>query len=124
MPGMVAPVTTAQALIAELPESAEVIPLPLVRRIINEHLGPWDRDAQSYAVKSGAIRPAPKVPGPVAGQNARKYLGGNGLIVDRDEAVLILVAAVLAFAAGVAVVAMIRALRVSGVDPAVFVKAA
>lgn len=119
---MVAAVTTAQALIAELPESTEVIPLPLVRRIINEHLGPWDRDAQSYAVKSGAIHPAPKMPGPVAGQNARKHLGGNGLIVDRDEAVLILVAAVLAFAAGVAVVAMIRAIRVSGLDPAVFVQ--
>jgi hypothetical protein len=117
-------VTTVQALIAELPENAEVIPLPVIRRIINEHLGSWDRDAQSYAVRSGAIRPVPKTPGPVAGPRARKYREGAGLIVDRDQAVLILVAAALAFAAEVTVVGMIRALRVSGVDPAVFVQAA
>jgi hypothetical protein len=116
-------VTTAQELIAELPGDVEAIPLPLIRGLINEHLGPWDRDAQSYAVKSGAIRPVKKAPGPVAGRNARKYQGGAGLAVDRDQAVLILVAAVLAFAAGVAVVAMIRAIRVSGVDPAVFAEA-
>ncbi|MGH3283599.1 MAG: hypothetical protein ACRDPD_02745 [Streptosporangiaceae bacterium] len=115
--------TTVQALIAELPETAEVIPLPLLRSIINDHLGPWDADQQSYAVKSGAIRPVPKTPGKVAGRNPRKYAGGRGLAVDRGQAVLILVAATLAFAAGIAVVAMIRAIRVSGVDPAVFVQA-
>lgn len=114
--------TTAHELIAELPADTDVIPLPVVRRIINERLGPWDRDSQSYAVKSGAIRPIRKVPGPVAGGNARKYQGGPGLAVDRDQAVLILVAASLAFAAGVPVIGMIRALRVSGVDPAVFVQ--
>jgi hypothetical protein len=117
-------VTTARELIAELPAETDVIPLPVVRRIINERLGTWDADAQSYAVKSGAIKPITKAPGPVAGRNARKHQGGPGLAVDRDQAVLILVAAVLAFAAGVAVVGMIRALRASGVDPAVFAQAA
>lgn len=119
---MVGTVTTAQALIAELPEHAEVIPLPLIRSIINDHLGPWDADQQSYAVKSGAIRPVAKAPGRPAGRNPRKYEGGRGLAVDRAQAVLILVAAALAFAAGIAVVAMIRAIRISGVDPAVFVQ--
>jgi hypothetical protein len=118
-----AAVTTARELIAELPADTDVIPLPVVRRIINEHLGPWDRDLQSYAVKSGAIQPVAKAPGPVAGAGARKYQGGRGLAVDRDQAVLILVAASLAFAADVPVVGMIRALRASGVDPAVFVQA-
>jgi hypothetical protein len=104
-------VTTAQALIAELPDDAEVIPLPLIRGIVNEHLGPWGKQAQHTAIKSGAIH---ALPGHYPPTNARA--------VDRDEAVLILVAAVLAFAAGVAVVAMIRAIRVSGVDPSVFVQ--
>lgn len=103
--------TTAQTLIAELPGDVEVIPLPVVRGIVNDHLGPWDRDATSYAVKSGAIRPLPGRQG-----------SSHAYAVDRDEAVLILVAAALAFAAGVAIVAMIRAIRVSGVDPAVFVQ--
>jgi hypothetical protein len=112
-------VTTARELIAELPTDTDVIPLPVVRRIINEHLGPWTRDQQAYAVRMGAIHPVPKKPGPVAGSRARKYQAGV-VAVDRDQAVLILVAAVLAFAAGVEVVGMIRALRASGVDPVVF----
>lgn len=103
--------TTAQELIDELPGDAEAIPTSVIRGIVNAHLGHWDTDAVSYAVKSGAIRPLPKRQGP-----------GAAYAVDRDQAVLILVAAVLAFAAGVAVVAMIRAIRISGVDPSVFVQ--
>jgi len=114
-------VTTALELIAELPDDVEAIPLPAIRGIVNEHLGPWDRAAQAYAVRTGAIRTVDKTPGPAAGGRARKYQGPPGLAVDRDEAVLILVAAALAFAAGVAVVAMIRAIRVSGLDPSAFV---
>jgi hypothetical protein len=110
--GMVTTVTTAQALIAELPDNAEAISLPFLRNIVNDHLGRWDKDQQSYAVKSGAIRPLPERQG-----------RNHAYAVDRGEAVLILVAAALAFAAGVAVVAMIRAVRVSGLDPAVFTQA-
>lgn len=105
--------TTAQALVAELPAGAKVIPLPVVRDIVNSHLGPWDRAQQSYAVKSGAIRPVPERQG-----------RNHAYAVDRSEAVLILVAAALAFAAGVALVSMIRAVRVSGLDPAVFMQTA
>lgn len=101
--------TTARTLIAELPDGAGAIPLPVIRGIVNSRLGPWDREQQSYAVRSGAIRPLP-------GRQGRHH----AYAVDRNEAVLILVAAALAFAAGVAVVAMIRAVRVSGLDPAVF----
>ncbi len=101
-----------------------MIPLPVVRRIINEHLGPWTRDQQAYAVRMGAITPVAKTPGPLAGGRARKFTGGPGVAVDRDQAVLVLVAAVLAFAAEIEVVGMIRALRASGVDPAVFAEAA
>lgn len=104
-------VTTAQDLLSELPDGLEVVPLPIVRQIINERLGPWHRNQQAYAVRDGAIRPLPGRVGQV-----------HALAVSRDEAVLILVAALLAFAAGVAVVGMIRALRVSGVDPGAFVK--
>jgi len=106
-------VTTVQELIAELPEGAGAIPLPTVRRIINDHLGTWDRGAPSRAVMQGAITALPERTG-----------HGGAYMVDRDEAVLILVAAVLAFAAGVAVVAMIRAVKISGVDPGVFIKSA
>lgn len=103
--------TTVQELIDELPGAAEAIPLPFVRGIISDRLGPWPADAQSYAVRSGAIRVLP--------QRAE----ANAYVVDRSEAVLILIAAVLAFAAGVAVVAMIRAVKISGVDPAMFIQA-
>lgn len=118
-----APVTTVRELIAELPADTDVIGLPEVRRIINEHLGPWDHRAQSWAVKVGAIKPLAKTPGPVAGAQRRKYQEPRGLVVDRDQAVLILVAAYLAFAADVPVVGQIRALRASGVDPTVFLQA-
>ena len=104
---------TVQALVGELPADSGVIPLPVIRDIVNRHLGPWDAQAQSYAVKSGAIRPVPERQG-----------RSHAYAVDRSEAVLILVAAALAFAAGVALVGMIRAVRVSGLDPAVFVQTA
>jgi hypothetical protein len=91
--------STAQALLSELPEG-EAIPLPWVR----ERVG-WSYREQSYAVQSGAIRPLPRK-GPHGGYR-----------VTRDDAILILVASLLAAAAGVAIVAMIRALQGTGIDP-------
>jgi hypothetical protein len=96
---------TAQALLRELPEG-EAIPMPWVR----ERVG-WSLEDQSYAVRSGLIQPLPKY-GP-----HRSYQ------VTRDEAALILVAFLLARAAGVAIVAMIRALKRTGIDPAALARA-
>lgn len=101
---MVDNVSTAQALVAQLPDADE-IPLPVVRAIVNGHLGPWDAQAQSYAVKSGVIDTAPY-----------RHGQGHAYVVGRDEAILILVAAILAFAAGVAVVSMIRAIKTTGLS--------
>jgi len=91
--------STAQALLSELPES-ETISLPWVR----ERVG-WSRPAQSNVIREGVIRPLPER-GPHGGYR-----------VTRDDAVLILVAYALAAAAGVAIVSMIRALKGAGLDP-------
>lgn len=97
---------TAAALLAELPD-AEVIPLPFVR----DRIG-WTRDQQSYAVESGVIHPIDK-------------RGKAGCYqVTRDDAVTILIAAALAFAAGVAVVIMIRAIQGSGLNAQALAQAA
>ncbi len=90
--------TTAQALLADLPDG-EAIPLPWIR----DRVG-WSRDAQSYAVKAGVIRPLPGH-GP-----HRSYQ------VSRADAVEILIAAALAVAAGIAVVAMLRAIQGAGLN--------
>jgi hypothetical protein len=92
--------STAQALLDELP-SGPVVSLPEVRKLVG-----WTRREQSYAVTAGLIRPLPERAG---------Y--GGGYQVTRDDAVLILVAAALALAAGVAIVVMIRAIRGAGLDP-------
>jgi hypothetical protein len=91
--------STAAALLSELPD-AEVIPMPWVR----ERIG-MSRREQAYAVKAGAIRPV----------DARAPRGAYR--VTREDAVLILVAAALAAAAGIAIVAMIRAIQGAGLDP-------
>lgn len=97
--------TTVQALLAELPDDDEAIPLPFIREIVTSHLGPWDRPATSYAVKAGVIHPLP-------GRYGRQH----SYAVDHDEAVKILVAAALAFLAGCAIVAMLRAIDGAGLD--------
>jgi hypothetical protein len=103
---MVTMSATAQALLADLPD-AEVIPLPFVR----DRIG-WTRDQQSYAVESGVIHPVDK-------------RGKAGCYqVTREDAVLILVAAALALAAGVAVVMMIRAIKDAGLNPSALAQAA
>lgn len=94
----------AQELLADLPD-AEVIPLPLIR----DRIG-WTRDAQSLAVKQGAIRPVEK-------------RGKAGCYqVTRDDAVMILLAAALASPAGVAVVTMLRGLQGAGLDASVLAR--
>jgi hypothetical protein len=96
---------TAQALLAGLPD-ADPIPLPLVR----DRIG-WSIRQQSYAVRAGVIRPV-------------SQRGRAGCYqVARDDAVLILVAAAIALAAGVAVVAMIRAIQEAGLDASALARA-
>lgn len=97
--------STAQALLADLPD-AEVIPLPLIR----ERIG-WNRQQQHHAVESGVIRPVAKR-GPAGCYQ-----------VTRDDAVTILIAAALAVAAGIAVVAMLRAIQGAGLNARVLAEA-
>jgi len=89
---------TIPGLLTDLPDT-EVIPLPFVR----DRIG-WTRDAQYQAVKEGAIRPLPQ-------------RGKAGCYqVTRADAVEILIAAALAFAAGVAVVVMLRGIQGAGLN--------
>lgn len=89
---------TARALLADLPD-ADVIPMPLICKRIG-----WDRFAQNNAVSQGLIRPVEK-------------RGKAGCYqVTRDDAVMILIAAALALAAGVAVVIMLRGIQGAGLD--------
>ena len=103
---------TLQELLDELPRNIEAIPLPVIREIVNAHVGPWDRDQQSYAVKAGVIRPLPERVG-----------SSHAFAVDHDEAVKILVAAALAFVAGCAIVAMLRAIDGAGLDVGALIRA-
>jgi hypothetical protein len=97
--------STMQALLADLPET-EVIPLPLIR----DRIG-WTREQQHHAVETGAIRPVAK-------------RGKAGCYqVTRDDAIEILIAAALAIAIGVAVVAVLRAVRDSGLNARVLAEA-
>lgn len=97
--------STAQALLADLPDM-EVIPLPLIR----DRVG-WNREQQHHAVKLGVIRPVEKR-GPAGCYQ-----------VTRDDAVMILVAAALALAAGIAVVAMLRAIQGAGLNASALAEA-
>lgn len=65
----------------------------------------WSADAQSDAIKAGAVDPLPIPPA-----------GRRGYMVSRDEALTILAAAILALAAGVAVVAVLRGVKATGLD--------
>lgn len=95
----------AKEWLADLPET-DVIPLPLIR----DRIG-WTRDTQHDAISQGVIRPVEK-------------RGKAGCYqVTRDDAVEILVAAALALSAGVAVVAMLRAIQGAGLDARVLAEA-
>jgi len=98
-------VSIAQELLADLPE-ADVIPLPFIR----DRIG-WTRDTQHDAISQGVIRPVEK-------------RGKAGCYqVTRDDAVEILVAAALAIVAGIAVVAMLRAIQGAGLNARVLAEA-
>jgi hypothetical protein len=90
---------TAPDLLAAL-DGADTIPLALLRGLVG-----WNRQAQRYAVAAGLIRPVPRR-GPHGGYR-----------VTRDDAIIILAAAALAPASGVAVVTMLRALQAAGLSP-------
>lgn len=95
----------AEDLLARLPH-ADVIPLPTVAEIVG-----WTRTAQHHAVNSGVVNPTGPPPS-----------GRRGYLVTYDEAVRIVVCAALAFAAGMAVVTMLRAFEGTGLDPVALVK--
>lgn len=78
------------------------VSLPRVSRVVG-----WAPDAQTRAIQAGVVEPLSD-PAPA---------GRRGYMVSRDEALTILAAAVLALAAGVAVVVMIRAIKATGLDP-------
>jgi hypothetical protein len=71
---------------------------------VGEAVG-MDRFARSYAVRSGVIRPTSR--------------GGSGYVITGDDAVRIVFAAILAAAAGVAVVTILRGVVGAGLSPAV-----
>jgi hypothetical protein len=64
----------------------------------------WDRASQSHAIREGLLDAKQARPGP-----------GNPYSVTRDDAITLLLAALLAVAAGVAIAAMLRGLKAQGV---------
>lgn len=97
---------TVQNMAAQLPEG-DAIPLNLVRKLVNDHLSRWSVSALSYLVESGAVVPLP-----------HKHGDGNRHMIDRDQAVFILAAAVAAREVQVPVVTMVRGLQAAGITPA------
>lgn len=81
---------------------SDTIPLPDV----GDYVG-MTRDARNYAIRKGLIQTAT---GPGAAGRGR----AGSYVVTRDEALLIIVAAALAAALGIAVITAIRTLRNSG----------
>jgi hypothetical protein len=89
-----------QELIDELPDAGVPVPLPQVRQVMVRHdLPQWDRKAQYKAVQQGVIRPLPG-----------RTSDHQSYAVDRDQAVKILAAALLALVAGAALIVMLRLL--------------
>jgi hypothetical protein len=78
-------------------QGRETVPLPEVARAVG-----MPRSTRDFAVRQGFIRPL--------GEGGR----GKTMVLPWDEVVLIVAAAVLSAAAGVAITTIIRALRVSG----------
>jgi hypothetical protein len=90
---------TMAALVAGLPEG-DTIPLPEVSRRVG-----WDPATQVRAIKDGLVETTGLPPA-----------GKRGWQVTRQEALTILAAAALAFAMGLAVVSVLRGIKVSGLD--------
>lgn len=84
-------------------EGEELVPLPALTRALQESgAAGMDRGSREYAIRQGVITPA-------AG-------GGHGrpFMVTWEDALLIALAAVVAAAAGIALVSALRALRNTG----------
>lgn len=97
---------TAAELLAELPETGEAIPLPVIAKRIG-----WNKVQQHYAIQAGVIRPLEK-------------RGPHGAFqVDRDQAVGILIAYAVALAAGLAVVTILRGLQGAKLDVSALARA-
>jgi hypothetical protein len=80
-------------------EGQDLIPLPDLGKSIG-----LDRGRQTYAIEKGLIKPSEK-------------RGANGrYLVDRDQAAIIVIAAALAAAAGLALVTMLRSLLGIGAE--------
>jgi hypothetical protein len=101
-------------MIRELPEDTDVVPLPVVGRIINDHLTvPWDRHLQRAAVRAGLIRP---LPGITAAPT-------TGLTVDAAQARDIITAATMAETAQIPVIAALRVIQAYRANPELFAQA-
>ncbi len=97
---------TAAELLADLPEAGEVIPLPAISKRIG-----WNYVNQHYAINAGMIRPLEK-------------RGPHGAYqVDREQAVMIMLAASIALACGVAIVVILRGMQGAGLDASALAQA-
>jgi hypothetical protein len=74
--------------------------LPAVSRAVG-----WSSGVQAYAIQTGAVEVLPGKPS-----------GRRSYMITREEALRILAAALLAVAAGIAVVTMVRGVRTAGLD--------
>ena len=92
----------ADALIAQLPEG-DYVPLVELTAIVPE----IDANIRNRMAREGIVRPI------------GKRAAHGRTLVSREDLVLVLVAVVLAACCGVAVIAIARMLRESGLDPAV-----
>jgi len=95
--------STAEALIAQLPEG-DSVSLATLSRIAPA----VDLSIRTAMAREGIVRPTGK----------RAGIGGSYLI-SRDDAVLVLVAVALAVLAGAAVITIARVIKNSGLDPMV-----
>jgi hypothetical protein len=78
-------------------QGQDLLPLPDVARSVG-----LDRNSQHYAIRHGVITPARK-------------RGANGrYLITREDALLLLAAALVAAAAGIAIVTALRGLRSAG----------
>jgi hypothetical protein len=88
-----------EAILSEIDQAEQVRLRDLSRQV------GWTQTGQKYAIRKGLLAAEPA-------ERGRAY------VVSRDEAYTLLLAALLAFAAGVAIAAMLRALKGAGLEGA------